>query len=143
MRRLVAFFKVAFADVVAAEVLVQLASAEHLSDGADDGVLDRTEGLLVAPAGPQALILRGEGDVFGANRCRRGLLPQSPVEVLVAQGTPGSPARRGRSHMSGGCVNFTSRMLLNALHALVQRPRLNACDFLRRCCTYRQTVRPR
>jgi hypothetical protein len=45
-------FGVAFAEVVAAEVVVDLAGAEHVSADADDRVLDGAECFLMAAAGP-------------------------------------------------------------------------------------------
>jgi hypothetical protein len=44
-------FGVAFVEVVAAEVAVELAGCEHVPAGADDRVLDGAERFLVAAAG--------------------------------------------------------------------------------------------
>ena len=66
-------FGVAAAEVVAAEVAVELAGCEHVPAGAEDRVLDGAERASVAAAGPEALVLRGEVDVVGAGRRRARL----------------------------------------------------------------------
>ena len=74
-------FGVASLEVVAAEVAVELAGAQHVPAGADDRVLDRAERLLVTAARSESCVLRGEVDIVGANRGDGDLL-QSPVQPL-------------------------------------------------------------
>ena len=54
-------FGVAGAEVVAAEVVVELAGGEHVPAGDEDGVFDGAEGFLVAAARFESRVLRGEG----------------------------------------------------------------------------------
>ncbi|MGI8557912.1 MAG: hypothetical protein ACR2ND_06340, partial [Solirubrobacteraceae bacterium] len=56
-------FGVALAEVVAAEVGLELAGGEHVPAGDQDGVFDGTEGFLVPAAGSEAGVLGGEVDV--------------------------------------------------------------------------------
>ena len=64
-------FRVAFAEVIAAEVVVELAGCEHVPAGDQDRVFDSAEGFLVPAAGSQAGVLRGEVHVLGADRGHR------------------------------------------------------------------------
>jgi hypothetical protein len=69
--------------VVAAEFSVELAGGEHVPAGADDRVFDGPERFLVAAAGFQARVLRGEVRVLAANCCEGGFLKR-PVEPFGA-----------------------------------------------------------
>jgi hypothetical protein len=60
-------------EVVAAEVVVDLAGAEHVPARDDDRVLDGAERFLVAATWPQARVLRGEVGVLGPGRGERCL----------------------------------------------------------------------
>ena len=83
-------FGVSFAVVVAAEVVVELAGAEHVPAGDQDRVLDGAERFLVPAAGSEAGVLGGEVDVFGADRGDRGFF-ERPVQPLGAfAGLPGA-----------------------------------------------------
>jgi hypothetical protein len=79
-------FGVAALEVVAAQVAVHLAGAEHVPAGADDRVLDRAERLLVTAAGLEAGVLGGEVGVLAADRGQPGLLerPVQPFGALAA-----------------------------------------------------------
>src|SRR5579875_2103552 len=95
IRRLVIRLGVAFAEVVAAEVGVQLAGGEHVPADADDRVLDGAERLLVTATRPEPGVLGGEVGVFGADRGHRGLFerPAQPLRSLA--GLPGAASACG------------------------------------------------
>ena len=57
-------FGLALAEVVVAEVAVELTGGEHVPAGDEDRVLDRVEGAAVAAARAQPPVLGGEVDVL-------------------------------------------------------------------------------
>src|SRR5581483_3125065 len=67
-------FGVAFAEVVAAEVVVGLAGAEHVPVGDEHRVLDGEERAAVADRGSEALVLGLEVAAFGPGRGEGGYL---------------------------------------------------------------------
>src|SRR5437763_10072242 len=76
-------FGVAAAEVVAAEVVVQLTGREHVPAGTEDRVFDGAERAAMAAPRPQPLVLGGEVDVVGAGGCHRRL-GEGGVEPLGA-----------------------------------------------------------
>jgi hypothetical protein len=76
-----AAFGVAVSEVVAAEISVGLAGAEHVPDGADDGVLDGSERFLVAASGSESLVLGVEVGPSDADGGERDFF-ERPVEPL-------------------------------------------------------------
>src|SRR5439155_11635075 len=69
---------------------------EHVPDGAGDRVLDGAEGLLMAAAGAQPSVLRGEIGILVVDGCERGLL-QRPVKPLGAlAGATGAASAGGQ-----------------------------------------------
>src|SRR5450631_2569725 len=83
-------FGVAAGEVIAAEVVVELAGAEHVPDRDDDRVLDRAEGFLVPAAGSESGVLGGEVGVFAAGRGQGGFF-ECPVKPFGAvAGLPGA-----------------------------------------------------
>ena len=93
-------FGVAALEVVAAEVGVELAGGEHVPAGDDDRVLYRAERLLVAAAGFEAGVLRGEVDVLAADRGECGLL-ERPVQPLRSLATLAGAAFAGGLVVAG------------------------------------------
>ena len=78
-------------EVVAAEVVVQLARAEHVPAGAEDRVLDGAERAAVADPGAQPLVLGLQVAVVGSDRGHGGVL-ERVIEPL--RSLPGPPDRR-------------------------------------------------
>ena len=76
-------FGVAFAEVVAAEVVVGLAGGEHVPVGDEHRVLDGDERAAVPKAWFEALVLGLEVAVFRAGRGERGFLEGDPKELAA------------------------------------------------------------
>src|SRR5437879_12801854 len=65
-------FGVAAGEVVAAEIVVELAGLEHVPAGAQDRVFDRAERAAVAATRAQPLVLGGQVGVVGAGGSQGG-----------------------------------------------------------------------
>ena len=92
---------VAALEVVAAEVVVELAGGEHVPVGGQHRVFDGAEGAAVSEARLEALVLRGEVRAFAADRCERGFFECDPEELRSFAGPsgaalPGASSRRSR-----------------------------------------------
>src|SRR5512144_2537250 len=83
-------FGVAALEVVAAEVAVGLAGAEHVPVGDEHGVLDRAERASMADPGLETLVLGGQVGVFGADGGERGFFERDPEELAALAGAPGA-----------------------------------------------------
>src|SRR5256714_10224276 len=90
-------FGVAAAEVVAAEVVVQLTGREHVPAGTEDRVFDGAERAAMAAPRPQPLVLGGEVDVVGAGGSHRRL-GEGGVEPL------GAVAGFAGAALAGGAV---------------------------------------
>src|SRR3954451_23852552 len=93
-------FGVAVGEVVGAEVAVGLAGAEHVPDGADQGVLDRAQGAFVAASGLQAPVLRGEVVGLDADRGHGGFFEREVQPLGAVAGLAGA-ALAGRLVVAG------------------------------------------
>src|SRR5881227_3834721 len=96
-------FGVAALEVVAAEVAVGLAGGEHVPVGDQHRMLDGAERAAVSEARLEALVLRGEVAVLGADRGERGFLERDPEPLRALAGTPGA-AFAGRLVVAGAAA---------------------------------------
>src|SRR4051812_29834909 len=90
-------FGVAALEEVAAEVVVGLAGGEHVPVGDQHRVFDGAQRAAVPDAGLEALVLRGEVGVLGADRGQRGLFERDPEPF-------GAPAGASGAAFAGGLV---------------------------------------
>src|SRR4051812_38732682 len=82
-------FGVASLVVIAAEVAVGLAGAEHVPVGDEDRVLDGAQGAAVPDPRPQALVLGLQVAAVGARRRERGLGQRDRQPLGALAGAPG------------------------------------------------------
>src|SRR5215212_3180870 len=83
-------FGVAALEVVAAEVAVGLAGAEHVPVGDQHRVFDGAERAAVAEAGLEALVLGGEVAAFAADRSEGGLFERDAEPLGALARAPGA-----------------------------------------------------
>ena len=79
-------FGLAAGEVVAAEVAVGLAGCEHVPVGDQDRVFDGPERAAVTDPRLQALVLRSEVGVLGADRGERGFFERDPEPFAAFAG---------------------------------------------------------
>ena len=84
------FGGVAALEVVAAEVVVDLARGEHVPVGDHDRVFDRAECAAVSEARLEAPVLSAEIGVPAANRAERGFFERDPEPLTAFAGPPGA-----------------------------------------------------
>ena len=101
-------FGIALAVVVAAEVVVELAGAEHVPEVAQDRVLDRAERFLVTAPRLEPLVLGGEVAVVDLDRGHGGLFERYPANQQrlrsnqrPPRGEGGGAAPEGRALLQG------------------------------------------
>jgi len=104
-------------EVVAAEAAVELAGLEHVPGGGQDRVADGGDGLWVAAAAAQALVLGGQVGVLGSSGGERGLGQRRAQPLGALAGLAGAAFAGG-----AGSTNsyWRSRLsLLRSTYAIV------------------------